>query len=83
MQTGKLLVKPTKQKCIEKCVAFHLDVLKGEFKRNAVLEYFVENFDKTDFKINTENFSTVRLIGNQDVQYANLFSGRQAVTVIV
>lgn len=84
-ETGKFLVDPTKREYIGKCVTFHLGVLKREFERDVLQkkEDLVENADKTNFKINMDNGSTLGLIGEQVVKYGDVVSCGQVMTMIV
>jgi len=82
-QCGKLMVAQPKQIEMEQPVAYHLGVLSREITSGALDEDLLENVDETHFVINMDDGRTLSFIGANDVRYADVSSGNDAITMVV
>lgn len=82
-QAGSLAVSPEKQLYIEKTVAYHFGKLKREFQFGSLIEDLMENADETHFVFNMDNGRKIGFRGDEDVKYADVVSGDEAITMIV
>lgn len=82
-KTGKLIVRISKQKWIEKTSALHLGSLRRRFKSGVLWEEDVENADETHFEFNMDNIKTLGIFGDNRVEYADVVSGDEPIKFMV
>ena len=82
-QTGKLSVSPEKQEFIDKTIAYHLGDLKRKFEKNELDEDMIYNMDETHFVVNMDNKKQLCVRGEEEVKYADVVSGGEAMTMVV
>lgn len=77
------MVSSGKLEEIEKKVPYHLGCVKRALDSGELNENFVENADETHFIVNLDNDRTLEVMGDNNVKYADVVSGRDPMTMIV
>ncbi len=67
----------------EKCIAYHLGKLERDFASGDLDQAMVENMDETHFLINQDNHRTLGYVGDPNVNYADVSSGGEGMTMVL
>lgn len=80
---GKIMVSPANREPIERDVAHHLGILCRELRTGILNEEMVFNADETIFVTDQHNHKTLSIRGDDEVKYADVFSGDDEMTLLV
>ena len=82
-QSGALARSESHKFHTDQMIAYHLGQLERDFHDGNLVEDMVENMDETHFVFNMDDHTTLGFIGQAKVNYADVVSGGEGMTMVL